>query len=364
MTITPVYLIELGGDSYLVGLQSTVFLISAIVLRFFFGPLADVKGTKLTMIIGAAAFFVAGVLFIFSSHVWEIFILRFIQAIGLAAYFPSASTTVMNYAPEGRAGKYIGFYRLVTTSTLLFGPAFALELISESGYDDYYMIISMIAFVGLLLILPIRNHAQSFERKGKSRHPFNINGFKGTFLIYLTTFVFAISYGLLFNFTILFMTEHTDISNPGQFYTLYAVGGIIACLTLGIMSDKFGRLSTVVFSLFVLGMGIGGFYLIPSASSFFYLSGLLTGFGYSGGIVITMTWIGDSASNKLRATALSLHQNCIDFGIAFGSSVFGIVLANFHNSPIIFACIGAGILFYMFGLLLLERKNLVAKENR
>lgn len=364
MTITPVYLIELGGDAFLVGLQSSLFLISAIVFRFFFGPLADLKGTKITMLIGVGSFLVAGFFFIFSSGVWEIFVLRIIQAIGLAAYFPSASATVINYAPEGSAGKYIGIYRLVTTSTLLFGPIFALGIIDERGYVDYYLIMTITALIGLLFILPIENQVQSTKRKDKQKNPFSIKAFKGTSSIYLTTFILAISYGLLLNFTIIFLAEHTNISNPGKFYTLFAVGGILASLTLGVMSDKFGRLRIIVLSLLILGVGVIGFYFIPKFLSFFYLSGLLTGFGYSGGIIITMAWISESASEKLRSTALSLHQNCIDFGIAFGSSIFGIIMTKFHNFPTIFALIGVVIICYTFGLLQLKMKSLSFRNQR
>lgn len=356
MTITPVYLMKLGGNQFLVGLQSAIFLISAIGLRFFFGPLADVKGPKLTMFIGAGTFLAAGILFIFSSHVWEVFFLRFIQAIGLAAYFPGATTTVMNGAPEGMVGRYVGIYRLVTTSTLLFGPVFALGLIAAQGYEVYYLIMAVVALIGLLLILPIHNRIQPFNNNRKYRHSLTIENFKGTFVIYFTTFVFAIGYGLLFNFTILFVTAHTNISNPGQFYTLFAIGGIIASLTLGMMSDKIGRLRAMTFALFFLGIGIGGFYFIPGASSLFYLSGLFTGFGYSGGIVISVAWIGDSVSQRIRSTALSFHQNCIDLGIAFGSSTFGIVLGKFNYSPMIFACMGIGLIAYMPILLHSNRK--------
>lgn len=356
MTITPVYLIELGGNQFLVGLQSSIFLISAIGLRFLFGPLADVKGPKQAMLIGAGAFFISGILFIFSSNVWEIFVLRIIQAIGLAAYFPSASATVINYAPEGKVGKYVGVYRLVTTSTLLFGPVLALGLIAKKDYDFYYMVMSLIAFVGLLLILPIKGEIKTHKNREHKRE-FTINNFKGTFSIYVTTIIFAISYGLLFNFTILFVTDYTNISNPGQFYTLFAIGGITASLTLGIMSDRFGRLRTIVLALLVLGGGIGSFYFLPDTSGLFYLSGVLSGFGYSGGIVISMAWIGDLASKKIRATALSLHQNCIDLGIAFGSAAFGIILGMFNNSPVIFACTGGGIIIYILILFTFERKD-------
>lgn len=362
MTITPLYLKEIGGSQFDIGLQSTIFLISAVLLRFIFGPLADMKGNKFIMLIGAGAFLLASPLFIFADQAGHIMLLRIIQSIGLAAFFPCASAAVVSYAPKGKAGKYLGTYRLVTTSTLLFGPMAALSLITEKGYILLYLIMAMAALVGFIFILQINNQQVLMEDDCESESFLStLQKLKSATPIFITTFVFAISYGLLFNFTIIFVNEYTNIANPAQFYTLFGIGGLIASIFLGTISDKHGRIATIVFSFIVLGTAISCFKFIPSMPSLFFVLGFFSGLGYSGGIVITMAWISDTVKSSIRTSALAMQQNCIDLGIAFGSLVFGLIFNHLKNDPTIFAY--TGILFILYSLILIPLQKKMKKRG-
>lgn len=49
LTILPLYVLELGGSEFESGLQTTLFFLTAVLLRFYFGPLADRKGRKIPL---------------------------------------------------------------------------------------------------------------------------------------------------------------------------------------------------------------------------------------------------------------------------------------------------------------------------
>jgi len=124
-TTLSLYVFELGGNEFHSGLQSTVFLAAAVLFRFYFGPLADIKGAKVPLLIAAFVFCTAPLLFLVCNNVWTLILVRIYQAIGLASFFSSASAFVSDMAPQGRLGTYIGFHRLIITLSLLAGPTIA-----------------------------------------------------------------------------------------------------------------------------------------------------------------------------------------------------------------------------------------------
>lgn len=357
MTIMPIYIMDLGGDTFLAGLQNALFIIVAVGLRLFFGPLADTKGIKTTLLIGGGAFLLSSILFIFCEEIWQVLILRVIQAIGLAAYFPSASSTVISYAPEGKIGKYIGMYRLITTSTLLFGPLITLNLIVEKDYSISNIVMAIIACIGFLTLLPLKIPSKNTLMKEKKCEFFMISAIKNTMPIYMSTFIIAVCYGLLINFTIIFVNSYTLIENPGHFFTLFGLGGLISSVVVGMLSDKLGRLNSLITTLIILGISIVCFRFIPTISFLFYLAGLLAGTGYSGGVVILMAWTSEVVQEKIRTSALSMQQNWLDIGIAFGASFFGIIFRTISYAPTIYTFVSLFILAYTVILFLFNKSK-------
>jgi len=357
MTIMPIYIMDLGGDTFLAGLQNALFIIVAVGLRLFFGPLADTKGNKTTLLIGGGAFLLTSILFIFCEEIWQVLILRLIQAIGLAAYFPSASSTVISYAPEGKTGKYIGMYRLITTSTLLCGPLITLNLIFQKGYSISNIALAIIACIGFLTLLPLKIPSKNTLMKEKKCKFYMISTIKNTMPIYMSTFIIAVCYGLLFNFTIIFVNSYTLIENPGHFFTFFGFGGLISSVVVGMLSDKLGRLNSLITTLIILGISIVCFRFIPTIPFLFYLAGLLAGTGYSGGVVILMAWTSEVVQEKIRTSALSIQQNWLDIGIAFGASFFGIVFRTISYTPTIYTFVSLFILAYTVILFLFNKSR-------
>ena len=87
-TILPIYITQLGGNELHSGIQSTVFLLTAVVLRFYFGPLADRKGVKVPLLVSAFVFCTSPLLFLSCQSVRSVILVRIYQAIGLASFFP------------------------------------------------------------------------------------------------------------------------------------------------------------------------------------------------------------------------------------------------------------------------------------
>ncbi|MEC4271639.1 MFS transporter [Adlercreutzia sp. R25] len=157
MTLTPTFVVGLGGALAEAGLQNSLFLAAAVLLRFVAGPVADRWGTKPVMAVGLIAFVIGGALFPFCSTFWHVVAVRVVQAVGLAGFWSSATTTVSDVAPAEGRGWWLGLYRLVTSVSLLIGPTIAFALVEAVGFNVCFGLLSLCAAVALLCVLLLRS---------------------------------------------------------------------------------------------------------------------------------------------------------------------------------------------------------------
>jgi MFS family permease len=328
--ITPVYILAIGGTEFFSGLQSTLFYLTAVALRFFFGPLADAKGNRLTLFIGGLAFMTAPLLFLFNQSLWYVLLVRMYQAIGLAAYFSSASAVVSALAPSGKLGAYIGYYRLVTMLTLLVGPSAALKVLNDFGFTWYHGLGIAVGFLAMVFLHFVQEPPQAENPFDSAAKPqtgmLGLLREKKLMPIFESVFLVSVCYGLVQTFTAIYVEQAVQDINPGLFFTFFGIGSIISNLIAGTLSDRKGRAAVVFPWIMVMGAGLAILYFLPLRPWILYLGSFLAGFGYAGSIAVLITWMVDMVPAGRRTTALALEDNTIDIGIGLGSFLFGVLI--------------------------------------
>ena len=152
MTLTPSFVVAAGGTLAEAGLQNSVYLAAAVLLRFAFGPAADRWGTKPVMLVGLASFVLGGVLFPLCAEFWQMLLVRCVQAVGLASFWSSATATVSEAAPPQARGRWLGLYRLTTSASLLLGPLVAFGLVKAAGFAACFWGLAGCAAVALVFV--------------------------------------------------------------------------------------------------------------------------------------------------------------------------------------------------------------------
>ncbi|MGF7184288.1 MFS family permease [Desulfitispora alkaliphila] len=330
LTILPMYAIELGGTEFDSGFQTTLFFIAAVLMRFYFGPMTDKYGRRLPLLIGVFAFATAPLLFYFVESVWGLAIARIYQAIGLASFFTSGGSLVADMAPEGKIGTYMGYYRIVNTSALLIGPMVAMFLINQASYEVWFLTslgIGALAF-GLMYSvktpgLPVKNDKSNINT-GKSRLELIIKN-KEVWPIYLGIAIVASCYGVIMTFCTIYVSQTTDIGNPGIYFTYFALTGIAANLAVGYVSDRWGSKKAAWPCAVLIGLGTISLYVLPMQPLMFFVSSALAGAGFAGGLLAFISWLVETADPKARATALALQESTIDISVATVTFAVGAV---------------------------------------
>lgn len=203
MTLTPSFVVAAGGTLAEAGLQNSVYLAAAVLLRFAFGPAADRWGTKPVMLVGLASFVLGGVLFPLCVEFWQMLLVRCVQAVGLASFWSSATATVSEAAPPQARGRWLGLYRLTTSASLLLGPLVAFGLVKAAGFAACFWGLAGCSAVALVCVgvmrLPRRHRCERLRVTSScAKGSFPLSGVVG--IAVAGTFVAAMGYGLLFSF--------------------------------------------------------------------------------------------------------------------------------------------------------------------
>lgn len=366
MTILPSYTLGLGATMVEAGLQGTVFLLVAVAMRFYFGPLADRRGTRFVMVIGAGSFVVSSVLLVFCTAFWQLLLIRVVQAVGLSAFWPCAVAAVASVAPEGKDGLFIGVYRFATAASLLFGPLVALTLVQESGYAVCFAVLAGCAMAAFVLSLGLAPAgmlpAEASEKKGdlgtaKTLRMAFASGQRSLAVLLCVTAVVSLGYGLSMNFVVTFIEGASIPINAGLFFSCFSIGGLIANPLAGWAADKCNRRILLAATLACMGVGIGLLVLVRAEPPVLLAAGLLAGMGSSGSTIVILSTISASVDERFRASALSVQQNVVDLGIACASTLFGWLFAIAAIPELVFA--GQAVFAVASAVVLLAAKRAV-----
>ncbi|TVR72217.1 MAG: MFS transporter [Spirochaetaceae bacterium] len=364
-SLVPLYILERGGDTATVGLHTTIFAVASVVLRFFFGPLADTRGRRFALALGAFAFATANLAILYAPNLTIMALVRVYQAIGMAAYLSSASSLVADLAPQKLRGSAIGAYRVIMPAASLFGPFLGNELINRYGFTTFFLTMAAASGLSFLLVLSLRSGRRDPGAAVLRISPIDIlRLFRIPQLRAAYAAILGISIGGGIVTTYVAAYGAAWFANPAVYFVAYALAGAAAAVFLGRLSDSLGRSRMILPIFCCMSVGLALLYGVSGAPwPIFLISALLTGTGFNAGLSVFIAWIVDSVNRELRATALSLQESWIDGGFALGIFFFGLFSVR-YGMALVFLGTGAILLVATILVLTLGRKKTSEESHR
>jgi predicted MFS family arabinose efflux permease len=340
LTILPYYVLQIGGTEFQSGLQNTVFFLASVLLRFYFGPLADKKGRKLLLLIGSFVFATTPVILLLHTSMWLLVPARIYQAIGAAAFLSSGSSLAADMAPDGKTGTFLGLYRMLITLALLFGPPTAFFIINTAGFRVLFLVSIMIGFLSFALIAFVNTPILPADDQSGSLAILRLVLAKSNVCTVLSGIALAsLGYGAILTFAIVLISQIGKIGNPGIYFVYFGVGGIAANLSTGYLSDRFSRASVAWPALALLGVGTISLFFAPYTSVMLIPGSMVAGYGLSGAYLVFIAWLIDVTDQRVRAAVLSVQESAIDVSVAAASLLVG-AASRWIELPSAFAAIG------------------------
>ena len=349
---------EFAVDAYAVpqslgAMTVTVYVISALLTRLFFGKRIDTWGVKRALTIGAIINAIAMVLYLFPAGFVPLIVVRIVQGFAFALTTGSAAAGAALIIPRNRYGEGIGYFSMMQALATGVGPFVAILLTNLfGGYTAMFAaaaIIGVIAAVSVPFVTIPQPDDQHLEAHHMQVH--GVSSLIQTAIVPLVSALFLVYLG--YSGILTFVTSYADWRGLSDAVTLYFVVYAIIILIsrppVGRRVDRKGENSTIYFcfaslaiGFVVLAFAVNGALLLASAA--------FAGFGIGATQSIVQAVIARETPPAELGKANSTFFMSMDLGSGVGPILIGtlIPVVGYSGSYLILAACAvlAGIVYH------------------
>ena len=331
LTILPIYIMkDLGGTVREAGLALTLFLASSIAIRPFSGLIIEKLGKKVSLRAAGVIFALFAFSYLLVDSMSSLLAVRFFHGIWFSILTTVTVPIANEFIPEHCKGEGMGYFVMSTNLGVVFGPLLALSIIQVTSFQVLFGLLAVIISVGLIFcwMLNITELPPATPRKAeKSRFSLHdileLRVLAVSFVALLTAF----SYSSITSFITPYSESKQLLAYAGIFFIVFAVSMLLVRPWVGKIYDRKGP-SAVIYPSFVF-FAIG--LLIVSLVSnqwILWLSAIFIGIGYGSLFPCLQTLAIQSVEKQRMGHAISTFFTLFDLGLAVGSIVMGLLIAQ------------------------------------
>ncbi len=330
LTILPLYLFtELSGSISQAGLALTLFLISSIAIRPFAGLIIERLGEK-TALRGSGllfAFLAFGYLFI--NQLWVLLLIRFVHGIWFSILTTVTVPIVNEFIPEQRKGEGMGYFVMSTNFAVVFGPMIALATLRYTSFYNLFILLTLIVCLGLVFCFLIPVSSLKDRQWVQAKQKISLNGIieRRVVPIGVVALFVAMAYSSIMSFISVYSETKHLLAETSIFFIIFAISMIIARPWVGYSYDKRGA-NSVVYPSFIL-FAVGLFLVSQMQTQWeYWFAAVLIGAGYGSLFPVFQTMAIQTVEKNRIGYAVSTFFTLFDLGLAIGSVLVGLIIAQ------------------------------------
>ncbi|MBU4175693.1 MAG: MFS transporter [Actinobacteria bacterium] len=340
LPILPLYMKDIAGATTTqVGLLIGALTVSSFLLRPYVGRKADTFGMKPLLIIGAADFIIASLLYIWSKSLLSLPFVLVFQGIGIACYHTTSLAFVGGAAPESRRGQSMAWFQSSFNVGIMFAPFLGEYLMDRFGYTTVFVTASISAAVSLLMILTVREHKVP-DVLGEAPIRRGVKDIRGLIvLVSIAVFAGTATLGSLEAFLALF-AEAEGIGRFALFFTISAGFLLTLRLLAGSLPDRLGRRLTGTGALVTLAVSMVVLAFVKNFAGL-CVAAVLWGAGFAFLSPSLSALLIDHAPADELGSAFGIYTAAFEGGIAFGAIAMGPVVSwlGFRYAFLFIGCV-------------------------
>ncbi|MEG4405949.1 MFS transporter [Microcoleus sp. MON2_D5] len=327
----PLYVQFVGGTKQQIGFVMGAFAIGLLLSRPQLGKIADSRGRKQVLLLGASVAAIAPLGYLLAQSIPLLLLIRVFHGISIAAFTTAYSALVTDLSPPGKRGELIGYMSLVNPIGLAVGPAIGGFVQAWVGYTPLFAMSAAFAAMAVFFTCKIAEPnfedltlSDSLSEDKNSQKYWEMLWNPRVRIPALVLLVVGLVFGTLSTFMPLFIQETKANLNPGLFYSTAAIASFGIRLLTGRASDKYGRGLFISGGLICYAVSMLLLYFANNSSAFL-IAALVE--GCAGGTVLPMmvTLMSDRCEPYERGRLFSLCIGGFDLGIAVAGPTLGFV---------------------------------------
>ena len=324
----PLYVTQLGGSPFMVGLVLAAFAVTSVIVRPLVGHWVD-RWSDAGVMNWGLLFQGASIFFCFMPFAGAAMLANGLRGIGWAGLNAGGYSLLALTAPETRRGEASGLYSGVQGSPAILFPALALWLIAApfGGFAVVFAVTALFPFVGAAVggLIPRHLPRPVGLHLSKDSTPWWRQIFRfverEVFLPSLLLFWLNLPLPAFTNFSVLYAGE-LGIMNFAGFFIVVGVTNLLGRPLLGRLSDRIGRSRSIAAGLTLQVIGL---LLITMVANLFGMicAGALFMAGNAIGSSTTLAFAVERADPARRGKAMATFSMAYPLSYGLGSLLAG-----------------------------------------
>lgn len=349
---------EFAIDTYdvtqsVAALTISVYVISALVTRLFFGNRIDVWGVKRSLALGTAANAAAMVLYLVPMPFALLMVVRVVQGFGFAFMGGAAAAGAALVIPADRYGEGIGYFSMMQALATGVGPFVAILITNVmGGYTAMFAFAAVVAVLALCSVAFVKIPAAD-DQHIAVRHirPRGIASLVQLSVVPLASVLLLVylGYSGILSFITLYADQRALSDAVSMYFVVYAVVILVSRPPVGRRVDRKGE-NSVIYTCFialavgfvVLAFAVNGALLLTSAA--------LAGYGIGATQSIIQAVIARDTPSDELGRANSTFFMSMDLGSGIGPIIIGAIIpfVGYSGSYLCLAVVAviAGVIYH------------------
>ena len=299
------------------------------------GRLSDRLGRKPLLIASGVLSTTAALLYLISSTVLQIILIRILEGAVWALFWPAVEALATEIVDAKRAGRAMG---MVSAS---YGIAFATSSVAAGsitsvfGYLQTFMIYLVLSLISIFLAVFLlrgtpRRSESAVAREESGKLDSSSLSSKMTILAYFLGGSYTFGLGVMLTlFSVFAKSLSVAVFLIGVLFGFFWLGRIVGSVGGGCVSDKYGRGPIVIVAM--LG-SVAGFMLAAFSTGIDMLLGAVVILGFSIGtsFPVSVAIISDNVPVSKRGYAMGIYETSCAAGFMLAAS-FGGLLSDLYS---------------------------------
>ncbi|MBN1627350.1 MAG: MFS transporter [Deltaproteobacteria bacterium] len=350
MPVLPLYLSQVGGNNFQIGLIMGCFTLSAILIRLFAVKITGWLGGMLFLMTGLITCGLAACGYYITAIISLLFLFRVLHGFGFGSSTTMFSAMVSNIIPKDRMGEGMGFFSLGIVTATAIGPFIGTTITLMHNYQWIFLLSSGLILVSMLLtVLSKACRGNEDMARGASLR-ISISDFFEKRALFPSSLAFFMGFAMagFFTFMVLFGNEAGLEKGVGAFFLIMSVAEFLIRFISGKLYDRKGSFVVLVPGIIAC---LAGTVLLGCSRNMplFMASSIFIGIGMGMIFPVLQGWALKFTEPNRRVAANATFFNFLDGGMATGAIILGIIAeASSYSLMYLYSSISFGLLLILY----------------
>jgi MFS family permease len=311
----------LDGSDFEVGIVTGAFAITGLACRPLAGRLADQRGRRLVVVMGALSTAVAGLLYFVPAGVGGLIVARLFLGAGEGAVYTAGSAWVVDMTPPERRGRIIGLYGLAIWGGLAVGPPIGELILQATSFEAVWAFATLAPLLGAFLALRIPENFVPHPGEASDRRLISREALRPGIGLSLA----IVGYATMAAFVVLHLDQQ-GVGHGAAVFTAFAASVVGMRVLGGGLPDRVGSIPCVIGAGVIEAVGllmIAGAGSVPVA----VLGAVAMGSGFSLLFPALALLVINRVPEDRRGAAMGTFTAFFDLGMGVGGPVAGAAAA-------------------------------------